>query len=131
MRIVLVEARSLLRFLTGNRTLQFVQIEIELNNHANIGDCTIQSFWVQTIHLDYSQLTLSLFWIHFPFFILFHLKLSMDYHWEFCKKRGCFRSFKKKLFSETAFFCRNPHELDDAYFQIKQNKEWKMYSKQT
>ena len=42
-----------------------------------------------------------------------------------CVKKGCFREQFLKTTSETALFWRILHELDDDYFQIKQNKERK------
>ena len=39
-----------------------------------------------------------------------------------CKK-GCFREQFLKMASETALFCRIIHELDDAYFQMKQQQK--------
>jgi hypothetical protein len=44
---------------------------------------------------------------------------------ELTLQKGCFREQFLKTTSETALFCRILHELDDDYFQIKQNKERK------
>jgi hypothetical protein len=61
---------------------------------------------VLTSPLDSSQLTFSLFLIHFLFFLLFYLNLNICWIMYTFKKKGCFRRCFLKLISETALFCK-------------------------
>ena len=49
----------------------------------------------------------------------------------FLLNKAVSKSNFKKLLLKQPFFCRSFFELADAKFQLKQNKECKIYSKQT
>ena len=69
----------------------------------NIGHFSLQSLSVLTSSLNCSQLTFSLFWIHF-IFKLFYLKLINSWSMDTFVKKGCFRRCFLNLLSKIVLF---------------------------
>ena len=68
---------------------------INIMSSVNIGNCTLQSLSVLTCLLDCSQLTCSLFWIHFSFSILLIYR-------KFSQKKAVWGGVLKFFFSEVS-----------------------------